>query len=127
MNNPTNLTREQNLKNWSKIISECQDAKARGTKVGAWLNAHNISNDTYYYWYAEIRNSLINGAGTSQDIVPVSPNIISEVSTSEVIESTTINYLRTTGSSCIRLTINDVTIEINDLTLTNVIKAVRYA
>ena len=132
MNNPTNLTREQNLRNWSQIISECQSAKARGTKVRDWLEAHNISHDTYYYWYAEVRNSLINGAGTSQDIVPVSQNIISEVSTSEVIE-TTINYPGTTtaSSSCIRITMNDVTIEINDLvnpdTLTNVIKAVRYA
>lgn len=33
MKNTTSLTREQNLQNWSKIISECQDAKAKGTKV----------------------------------------------------------------------------------------------
>ena len=30
MKNPTSLTREQNLQNWSKIISECQAAKAKG-------------------------------------------------------------------------------------------------
>ena len=35
MNNPTSLTRAQNLHNWSQIISECQEAKARGTKVSA--------------------------------------------------------------------------------------------
>lgn len=49
MKNPTSLTREQNLQNWSKIISECQAAKAQGTKVRDWLEAHNIPHDTYYY------------------------------------------------------------------------------
>ena len=29
MKNPTSLTREQNLQNWSKIFSDCQSAKAR--------------------------------------------------------------------------------------------------
>ena len=54
MNNPTSLTREQNLHNWSQIISECQEAKARGTKVRDWLETRGISHDTYYYWYAEV-------------------------------------------------------------------------
>ena len=48
MNNPTSLTREQNLHNWSQIISECQEAKARGTKVRDWLETRGISHDTYY-------------------------------------------------------------------------------
>lgn len=29
MKNPTSLTREQNLQNWSKIISECQASTLR--------------------------------------------------------------------------------------------------
>ena len=34
--------------NWSQIISECQEAKARGTKVRDWLETRGISHDTYY-------------------------------------------------------------------------------
>ena len=130
MKKPTSLTREQNLQNWSKIISECQSAKARGTKVRDWLEAHNISHDTYYYWYAEVRNSLMDEINASQDIIPVSQDIISEALASDVIAATP-NYPRTTNSSCIRLTVNGITIEVDDLanpdTLANVIKAVRYA
>lgn len=130
MNNPTSLTREQNLKNWSKIIHECQSAKAKGTKVRDWLEAHNISHDTYYYWYAEVRNSLMDEISTSQDIIPVSQDIISGTLVSDVLDATS-NYPKATNNSCIRLTVNGITIEVDDLvnpdTLTNVIKAVRYA
>ena len=44
MNNPTSLTREQNLHNWSQIISECQEAKARGTKVRDWLEMRLVAS-----------------------------------------------------------------------------------
>lgn len=52
MNNPTSLTREQNLHNCSQIISECQEAKVRDTKVRDWLETRGISHDAYYYLYA---------------------------------------------------------------------------
>ena len=74
MNNPTSLTREQNLHNWSQIISECQEAKARGTKVRDWLETRGISHDTYYYWYAEVRKELINSAGSIVPIPETDPN-----------------------------------------------------
>ena len=131
MKNPTSLTREQNLQNWSKIISECQAAKAKGNKVRDWLEAHNIPHDTYYYWYAEVRNTLVDEVSPGQDIIPISQSIISGTDTSDVVEAAPNYPIPTSSSSCIRLTVNGITIEVDDLvnpdTLTNVIKAVRYA
>ena len=126
MKNPTSLTREQNLQNWSKIISECQAAKAKGTKVRDWLEAHNIPHDTYYYWYAEVRNTLVDEVSPGQDIIPISQSIISGTDTSDVVEAAPNYPIPTSSSSCIRLTVNGITIEVDDLvnpdTLTNVIK-----
>ena len=85
MNNPTSLTRKQNLHNWSQIILECQEAKARGTKVRDWLETRGISHDSYYYWYAEVRKELINSAGS---IVPIPETVIKSANDSNAIVTT---------------------------------------
>ena len=100
-----------------------------------WLKANNISHDTYYYWYAEVKKAYVNDS--LPEIVSVDNEL---VSSSASISSTTSNFsnvssTRTRISSyalpSIRLSINDVSIEVNELTnpelLANVIKAVRYA
>ena len=130
MNNPTSLTREQNLHNWSQIIAECQEAKARGTKVRDWLETRDISHDAYYYWYAEVRKELINNAGS---IVPIQETVIKSANYSNAIVTTdgSIPHPQTQTSYFIRIVINEISIEVTNLTnpdtLTNVIKAVRYA
>ena len=130
MKNPTSLTREQNLQNWSKIISECQEAKARVTKVRDWLETRGISYDAYYYWYAEVRKGLINSA---RSIVPIPETVIKSANDSNAIVTTdvSITHSQIQTSSFIRIVINDISIEVTNLTnpdtLTNVIKAVRYA
>ena len=130
MNNPTSLTREQNLHNWSQIIAECQEAKARGTKVRDWLETRGISHDAYYYWYAEVRKELIN---SDVSIVPIPETVIKSANDSNAIVTTDVSipHPQTQTSSFIRIVINDISIEVTNLTnpdtLTNVIKAVRYA
>ena len=130
MNNPTSLTREQNLHNWSQIIAECQEAKARGTKVRDWLETRDISHDAYYYWYAEVRKELINSAGS---IFPIQETVKKSANYSNSIVTTdgSIPHPQTQTSYFIRIVINDISIEVTNLTnpdtLTNVIKAVRYA
>ena len=136
MNNSSNTTnREQQLLTWTQIISDCQAAKATGTKVRDWLKANNISKDTYYYWYREVKDSYISSS--LPEIVPVSEAIVpsttpipmsypngntSLVSTAEA---------STSMQSSIKLSINGIDIEVSELTnpelLSNVIKAVRYA
>ena len=59
MNN-TNLTNHsQQLSTWAKIINDCKEVKASGTTVKDWLKANNISHDTYYYWYAEVKKAFV--------------------------------------------------------------------
>lgn len=136
MNNSNNANREQQLYIWTQIISDCQAAKSAGTKVKDWLKANNISKDTYYYWYREVKDSYMSSS--LPEIIPVSESLIPDS-----LETTPINYrsitdnpssyksLSTSNCSCIKLSVNDISIEVNELTnpelLTNVIKAVRYA
>ena len=135
MNNTNSTNHSKQLRTWAKIINDCKAAKASGTTVKDWLKANNISHDTYYYWYAEVKKAYVNDS--LPEIVPVDNEL---VSSSASISSTTSNFsnvssTRTRISSyalpSIRLSINDVSIEINELTnpelLANVIKAVRYA
>ena len=135
MNNTNSTNHSKQLRTWAKIINDCKVAKASGTTVKDWLKANNISHDTYYYWYAEVKKAYVNDS--LPEIVSVDNEL---VSSSASISSTTSNFsnvssTRTRISSyalpSIRLSINDVSIEINELTnpelLANVIKAVRYA
>jgi len=136
MNNSNNSNREQQLYVWTQIISDCQSAKAAGTKVKDWLKANNISKDTYYYWYREVKDSYMSSS--LPEIIPIAESLIPDS-----MESSPISYTSITDNSLsckpasignpssIKLSINDISIEVNELTnpelLTNVIKAVRYA
>ena len=135
MNN-TNLTnRSKQLSTWAKIINDCKEAKASGTTVKDWVKANNISHDTYYYWYAEVKKAFVNDSlpeivavnnelVSSSASIPANPSNFSNVSSPSA-------RIPSYAPSCIKLSINDVSIEVNELTnpelLTNVIKAVRYA
>ena len=135
MNN-TNLTNHsKQLRTWAKIINDCKEAKASGTTVKDWLKANNISHDTYYYWYAEVKKAFVNDS--LPEIVAVSNDLISS---STSIPAKPSNFSNASSPStripsyapaCIKLSINDVSIEVNELAnpelLANVIKAVRYA
>ena len=121
MNNSTNSNHEQQLHTWRQIISDCMDARASGIKVKDWLRQQGISHDTYYYWYKEVKKAYIDNS--LPDIVPVSNEII----TTETIpvlsdnlppslSSATVIPSSASLSSCIRLTINGISIEVNELT-----------
>ena len=135
MNNTNSTNHSKQLRTWAKIINDCKAAKASGTTVKDWLKANNISHDTYYYWYAEVKKAYVNDS--LPEIVSVDNELISS---SASISSTTSNFSNVSSTRTrispyalpsIRLSINDVSIEVNELTnpelLANVIKAVRYA
>lgn len=121
--NSTNNTHQ--IETWAKIIADCKEAKASGIKITDWLNSQGISRDAYYYWYARVKAAYLEAS--DHEIVPLSDEIIS----SDVNHNNPIPFNKTSLSSCIRLSINGISIEVNELTnpelLTNVIKAVRYA
>ena len=136
MINSNNSNREQQLCIWMQIISDCQSAKASGMKVKDWLKANNISKDTYYYWYREVKDSYMNSS--LPEIVPVSealtPSAAPVPMTYPNVGNTTLvpaAELSSSRTSSIKLSINGVDIEVTELTnpdlLSNVIKAVRYA
>ena len=135
MNNTNSTNHSKQLRTWAKIINDCKEAKASGTTVKDWLKANNISHDTYYYWYAEVKKAFVNDS--LPEIVAVSNDLISS---STSIPAKPSNFSNASSPStripsyapaCIKLSINDVSIEVNELAnpelLANVIKAVRYA
>ena len=137
MNNISSTNHDEQLKVWAKIISDCKEAKASGIKVKDWLISHNISHDTYYYWYAEVKAAYVNNG--FPEIVAVNDELLSShVTVPTKVHNSTISTptkpvtpISTSCTSCIKLSINGIDIEVNELTnpnlLSNVIKAVRYA
>ena len=59
MNNTNSTNHSKQLRTWAKIINDCKESKASGTNVKDWLKANNISHDTYYYWYAEVKKANV--------------------------------------------------------------------
>lgn len=136
MNNISSTNRDEQLKTWAKIISDCKEAKASGVKVKDWLIANNISHDAYYYWYAEVKAAYVNNV--LPEIVAVndallSPNVAlpAKVQNSTSALAKPVTPIPTSCTSCIKISINGIDIEVNELTnpelLSNVIRAVRYA
>ena len=135
MNNTNSTNHSKQLRTWAKIINDCKAAKASGTTVKDWLKANNISHDTYYYWYAEVKKAFVNDSlpeivAVSNDLISSSTSIPAKPSNFSNVSSPSAK-IPSYAPSCIKLSINDICIEVNELTnpelLANVIKAVRYA
>ena len=92
MNNTNSTNHSKQLRTWVKIINDCKSAKVSGITVKDWLKVNNISHDTYYYWYAEVKKAYVNDS--MLEIVTVNNELV----------------------SYIRLSINNVIIEVNELT-----------
>lgn len=109
MNNSNNFNRNQQLSIWTQIISDCQSAKASGTKVKDWLKANNISKDTYYYWYREVKDSYI--ASAPLEVVPVSESLVSSYDESDSVLCSSTNDSKSipvNNSTSIKLSFNDI-------------------
>ena len=75
MNNTNSTNHSKQLRTWAKIINDCKAAKASGTTVKDWLKTNNISHDTYYYWYAEVKKAYVNDS--LPEIVSVDNELVS--------------------------------------------------
>lgn len=127
MNNCSSTVNSNQIETWAKIIADCKEAKASGIKVLDWLNSQGISRDTYYYWYSRVKSAYLEKS--DHEIVPLSEGIISPPTSSAKQHQNICSH--GVPVSSIKLSINGITIEVNELVnpelLTNVIKAVRYA
>ena len=119
------LIHQARLQEWAANFS---DQKASGLTVKQWCNQHNCSIHKYNYWKHLLKEEAVSQA--LPDIVPIMLPEFSTVITHNGAASVRTNCAnRTMG--IIRLSINDVTIEVTpDVSegfLQSIIKAVRHA
>ena len=121
--NPTKVIHQAKLTNWAELIRE---QKASGMNVTKFCEARSISKSQFYYWNRRLTEQFVESQ--FPDIVPISPTVPDTCCTTfkSCTTHTTISAL-----SALKLTINDITIEITEYTsdflLSRVIKAVRNA
>ena len=60
--------REKQLETWTAIIQECRNS---GMKTKDWLAENNISKDQYYYWFKQLRLTVVGTFLLSQRASPV--------------------------------------------------------
>ena len=121
--NTTKVIHQAKLNSWADLIREQQTSSMNVTK---FCEARSISKSQFYYWRRRLTEQFVESQ--LPDIVPISPPIPDTRCTTfkSCPTHTTISAL-----SALKLTINDITIEINedtsDFLLAKVIKAVRNA
>ena len=64
---------EFRLRQWTKIIQDCQ---ASNLTVTAWCSQHNVGIKSYYYWLRKIRlkvcqSTVFQSPAMKQEIVPL--------------------------------------------------------
>jgi len=67
---------EFRLRQWTKIIEDCQ---ASDLTITAWCSQHNVGLKSYYYWLRKIRlkvcqSTEIQSPAIKQEIVPLQLN-----------------------------------------------------
>jgi hypothetical protein len=67
---------ELRLRQWTKIIQDCQNSDLT---VTAWCNQNNVGVKAYYYWLRKIRlkacqSMACQSPATKQEIVPLQLN-----------------------------------------------------
>lgn len=61
------VAHQYKLKHWASLIQECRNS---GKKVKDWCSENNISKDTYYYWFKEVRKAACTTLSQAQEKVP---------------------------------------------------------
>ena len=114
------------LEKWAALI---QDQAKSGLTVREWCSLNNLTIHKYNYWKHLLKEECVSSL--LPEIVPVSIPAACEVqsipSNPEVIES----HIHSSSQSCIRITLNDVHLDIppsaSEAFIARIIKAVRYA
>ena len=121
----TQLIHQARLQEWAANFS---DQKASGLTVKQWCDQHNCSIHKYNYW-----KHLLKEEAVSQALPEIVPIMLPESSPAITHNSTVPFRTNCTNrtTDIIRLSINDVTIEVTpDVSegfLQSIIKAVRHA
>ncbi|WP_028235550.1 IS66 family insertion sequence element accessory protein TnpA [Pseudobutyrivibrio sp. MD2005] len=119
----TKVIHQAKLTNWANLICEQQFS---GMKVTKFCETRSISKSQFYYWKRRLTEQFVESQ--LPDIVSISSTVPDNSCTTfkSCATHTTISALST-----LKLTINDITIEItedtSDFLLSKVIKTVRHA
>ena len=121
--NTTKVIHQAKLTNWADIIREQQACSMNLTK---FCEAHSIPKSQFYYWRRRLTEQFVESQ--LPDIIPISPPI---PDTSCTTFKSCPTHTTISAPSVLKLTINDINIEINedtsDFLLAKFIKAVRNA
>lgn len=103
------VAHQYKLQQWTSLIQECRSS---GMKVKDWCQQNQISKDTYYYWFREVRKAAcvaLEGKSVSEPcFVPVPSKIVeAPVSPSEM-----------------KISIGNATVEVNGSTSPEILRMV---
>ena len=121
--NSSKVIHQAKLNDWAATIREQQNSSL---SVTAWCKQNHLSTTQFYYWKRKLKDKYVESQ--LPDIVPLTTTVSQQCCTSCTTDDPLYGM---SGLSSIKLSINDVSIEINESTseylLSKVIKAVRHA
>ena len=96
----TSFAKEYRLQEWAVLIKECMN-RPKGMKVIDWCSERNISKDTYYYWFAKVRQACLDVAvsdtkidSNTSAIVPVPSELLNQqINTESNLDISVGNYV----------------------------------
>ena len=125
------LIHQAKLTEWASRLS---DQKASGLSVSEWCEQNNVSQYQYFYWKRLLKETIVDQM--LPEIVPISiPSVPTKPDTSEVACTTRASCTsfasNFTSTTCARIFINGITIELeasaSESFIQTLIKAVRHA
>ena len=124
--NTTKVIHQAKMNAWAESIRDQQESTL---SVEEWCQQHQVTKHQFYYWKKKLKDQFVESQ--IPEIVPVPQTVLQPSNTSCTSCTTRETVLQLSGSSSLKITINDISIEItediSDLLLAKVIKAVRYA
>ncbi len=121
--NTSKVIHQAKLNSWANTIHDQQESSL---SVSKWCDTHQISKTQFYYWKRQLADQFVESQ--LPDIVPISAPVPEPCCTTFKSHTTneTLPELPT-----LKISIGDVTLEVNDNTsshlISKVIKAVRHA
>lgn len=121
--NTSKVIHQAKLNSWANTIRDQQESSL---SVSKWCDTHQISKTQFYYWKRQLADQFVESQ--LPDIVPISAPVPEPCCTTFKSYTTneTLPELPT-----LKISIGDVTLEVNDNTsshlISKVIKAVRHA
>ena len=116
--NTSKIVHAATLNKWADLIREHQSSSLI---VKAWCEQHQVSKDKFFYWKHKLKDQFVESQ--LPEIVPLAPI------TRQCCTNCATDTPMTTSS--LTITINDISIEINENTseflLSKVLRAVRHA